>query len=254
MIFYFSSTGNCKYVAQRIASSTDDKIYSITDCMNKNEYSFELSRGENLGFVVPTYCWALPSIVEDFLSKAHFQFKEKPYVFYVGTYGTIVGNPQHYVNKYLSPMKCEIDAMYDVKMPDNWTAFFDLSDKAKVKRTNKKAELLIDSAIEKIRNHEHGNFMKNRAPLFIVAMVHNVSYDSMRKTKHFNVENSCIGCGLCAKKCPVNAIKMEYGKPVWTKDRCVMCLGCLHRCPKFSIQYDNKTKNHGQYQNPNTKI
>ena len=43
-----------------------------------------------------------------------------------------------------------------------------------------------------------------------------------------------FGCGLCAKKCPVQAIEMRDGKPVWVKDKCVMCLGCLHRCPKYA--------------------
>lgn len=34
---------------------------------------------------------------------------------------------------------------------------------------------------------------------------------------------------------------------------CAMCLGYLHRCPKFAIQYDDKTKNHGQYLHPGSK-
>ena len=33
-------------------------------------------------------------------------------------------------------------------------------------------------------------------------------------------------------------------------ERCAMCLGCLHRCPKFAIQYGNRTKRHGQYTHP----
>ena len=47
---------------------------------------------------------------------------------------------------------------------------------------------------------------------------------------------------------------MRDKKPVWVKDKCVMCLGCLHRCPKFAIQYEDKTKTHGQYTNPNVKV
>ncbi|HOO26860.1 MAG TPA: EFR1 family ferrodoxin, partial [Lachnospiraceae bacterium] len=67
------------------------------------------------------------------------------------------------------------------------------------------------------------------------------------------VEDTCIGCGLCAEKCPVNAIKIQNGKPVWVREQCVMCLKCLHHCPKFSIQYGRHTKKHGQYRNPNVR-
>lgn len=54
----------------------------------------------------------------------------------------------------------------------------------------------------------------------------------------------------CVKSCPVKAIDLQMKKPVWVKNECVMCLRCLHLCPKFAIQYDNKTQNHGQYLNP----
>ena len=68
---------------------------------------------------------------------------------------------------------------------------------------------------------------------------------------HYHVnEDVCIGCGLCAKNCPEQAIRIQAGKPVWVKEKCAACLGCLHRCPKFAIQYGEKTKHHGQYLHP----
>ena len=33
-----------------------------------------------------------------------------------------------------------------------------------------------------------------------------------------------------------------------------LCLGCLHRCPRFAIQDGRHTKEHGQYTNPNVTI
>ena len=59
---------------------------------------------------------------------------------------------------------------------------------------------------------------------------------------------------LCARKCPDQAIEMRDGRPVWVKERCIMCLGCLHRCPKFAIQYDDRTREHGQYRHPGTRV
>lgn len=56
------------------------------------------------------------------------------------------------------------------------------------------------------------------------------------------------------EKCPVQAIEMKAGRPVWVKEKCVMCLGCLHRCPRFAIQYENRTQKHGQYTNPKAQV
>ena len=64
------------------------------------------------------------------------------------------------------------------------------------------------------------------------------------------VNEGCIGCGLCAKRCPMAAIEMRDGLPVWTKPECVACLRCLHCCPKFAISHGKHTASHGQYRHP----
>ena len=249
MILYFSATGNSEYVAQRIAAETGDIAVSITDYYKKQIFSFD-EKYKTLGIVSPTYSWGLPVIVTEFLQRLDLSHKPD-YLFFIATYGTTPGQTGRFADNILAPKGLSLSAKFSVKMPDTWTPIFDLSNKEKVRRINDNAELEIDYIIKQIKNFTVGDFMKNKLPYPLAKIGYNIEYDSMRKTKHFSVDDTCIGCGLCAKKCPVQAIEMQNKRPVWSKEKCVMCLGCLHRCPKFAIQYGKNTKSHGQYTNPN---
>ena len=76
MIFYFSATGNSKYVAECIRTEGETLI-SIADATDKKEYNYHVS-DERVGVVSPTYDWTLPSIVSEFLEKLTLNFDEKP--------------------------------------------------------------------------------------------------------------------------------------------------------------------------------
>jgi NAD-dependent dihydropyrimidine dehydrogenase PreA subunit/flavodoxin len=253
LIFYFSATGNSKYVAMKIAEGTDDKISAITDCTKDTEVNITLSEGETLGIISPTYFWELPINVREFMKKLHITTKGKPYIFFIGTYGTTPGAIGADATSYMKQKGYGFDALYGVQMPDTWTPVFDLSNKEKVAKQNEKAENQIESIMSQIKQKRTGNHMKRRAP-YAMRFIIDYAYENKRKTSNFTVENTCVSCGLCEKKCPVNAIEMKNGKPVWKTEQCALCLGCLHRCPKFSIQYGKKTKKHGQYQHPQAKV
>jgi ferredoxin len=249
MIFYFSATGNSRHVAQKIAEKTGDELIDIVDCMKMGRFSFDVKADENVGIISPTYDWILPSIVDDFLGKLKINMSRENYLFFIATYGTLTGQTGRLTNNYMREKGYPLKAYFCVKMPDTWTPVFNLSDKSKVQKINEKADLEIDQVVAQIANKKCVDEMHHKTPHLIVGITKK-KYEKVRRTSHLHVDDSCISCGLCAKKCPVSVIEIKDGRPVWVKDQCVMCLGCLHRCPKFSIQYDNRTKNHGQYTHP----
>lgn len=231
----------------------DEQVVRMDTALNENNLSYEID-DERIGIVSPTYCWGTPIITEEFLRKVDFKFKKKPYFFYIATYGTTTGANGQLANNILKDKGLAFDAFFDIKMPDNWTPVFDLSDPEKVAKLNSKADEQILVAKRLIESKTDGDFRDNKAPLF-TGQIGKLSYDNIyRKTSNLAVTDACVGCGLCAKKCPVDAIEMKDGRPVWVKDKCAMCLGCLHRCPKFAIEYGNNTRKHGQYVHPNVSI
>mgnify|MGYP002728531920 CR=1 FL=1 len=58
--------------------------------------------------------------------------------------------------------------------------------------------------------------------------------------------DKCIGCGKCAKMCPLNNIKLKNSKPVWGKN-CTHCMACICLCPTEAIEYGKKSVGKPRY-------
>ncbi len=254
MVFYFSATGNSRHVAQRLAAATGDQCTDIAALTHGEAHIAALAPGERLGFVFPVYFWGLPNVVDCFIKKLSVRTPKgeaAPYAYGVLTYGTSVGGAYAELGRALRKRGIKLSARYRVRMPDSWTPMFDLSDKEKTLRKCRRAEPQIDTIARLVAQRWRGTQHSwTELPLPISRLYH-LDYRRARRTTHFRVlEDRCIHCGRCARRCPVGAIKMCGGLPRWEKPECAACLGCLHRCPVFAIQYGKHTERHGQYCHP----
>ena len=63
MIFYFSGTGNSKWIANQLSKEQKEELVFIPDALNNGTFEFCLREDEKIGFVFPVYSWAPPEIV-----------------------------------------------------------------------------------------------------------------------------------------------------------------------------------------------
>ena len=251
MILYFSSTGNCKYTAEKIAESTLDWAMSLSEACQNGDYGILPEQGEPLGLVLPTYFGVLPSIAADFLERAEIRIDSSNYVYTVDTYGFHYGNVADEVAKILRKKTGrEQDADFLLQSVDNWVPNFDLTDQDYVRTALERADGLLDGIVKDISARKHVR-VKGEWPAPMLLMMKK-AYKRASRTKNFTVSDKCAGCGMCAAQCPLEAITIKDGRPVWDKPECTLCLGCLHICPENAIAYTKATIGHGQYYNPKT--
>ena len=251
MIFYFSATGNSKYVAERIASSTEDHLISLRDAVRARRYCYDVSRESRIGFVVPVYFQGLPSILNFFLEKLELTGYQDQYIYVVLTCGSMTGSTAGQLAKALKKKGLTLSAQFGIQMVDNYVPAFTVPGDEEIARILDAAEESIDDACRAIRSKGIGDYDRYHgpAPAAQTAMMYPL-YLRGRPTKPFVVTDHCIGCGLCQEVCPCGAIAIAGGKPAWVKPKCVQCFACLHRCPAQAIHWKKADENRGRYFNP----
>ena len=240
MIYYFTGTGNSRYVAQRIAQALGDQTAFMPDHLPATVPD----NGEPVGFVMPVYFWGIPSVVGRFARQ--LQLQGSHYTFTVLTPSGSSGNAAGMFEKALGR---KVDAHFTVLMPDTFCPLYQCGDRAKADAVLQRAEGDIDDVVAHLKSRDHGNFDTHRGSGRLATVTMYPLYRAST-TKHFAVNDSCIGCGLCAKLCPDHAITLRDGRPQWRGGHCELCFACLHHCPQFAIQYTRNSRKNGQYTCP----
>lgn len=248
MVFYFSGTGNSKYIGRRIADDIGDSLYSINSALKNNEY-FNDTDIDILIFSVPTYAWRIPHVVENWIRKSSFKNGAKAY--FVMNCGGEIGNAEKYVRKLCKECSLEFMGCAEIVMPENYLAMFSTPTPEQGKKIIARAEPLIDSIITSIKSTNPLPAYKTSLTGKAMSSIVNVLfYPLCVKADKFTVDSEkCISCGKCAAECPLNNVRIVEGKPVWDKD-CTHCMACISVCPKAAIEYGKNSVNRPKYRCP----
>lgn len=246
MIFYFTGTGNSLAAAKALLIR-DEALVSITEALNTGAFGYTLKKGERVGFVYPEYAYTVPEPVQRFVGRLVLtQPENRPfYTYAVVTCGGKVARSAAYLRVLLAKQGIRLHNAFILPMPNNGVFWTPVSTGEEVERILKKAEERIgdireDTAARRVRPVRGSWF--GRFGLLCMRAINT--------TKPFHATEKCVGCGMCVKNCPVKAIRMIDGKPVWVEKSCAMCTACINRCPVHAIEYGKNSAKNGQYVHP----
>lgn len=251
MVFYFSGTGNSKYVAEKIGEAigqeaTDVAPYIRSFLGNKEEHVFD--KEEVYVFVCPSYMSAPARTMTFFIESSAFPKNIKAYFVVTCAASSGISNR---VDMELSAKKgFEYMGTAQVVMPQNYIALFTTKDKEENQKIVDAAQPGIDRIADTIKELGRLDNRKiNSLEYAATVGVRDLYYKHFMKTKKFHSTDACIGCGKCVRSCPLGNISIKDGRPSWGGN-CTHCMACINQCPKDAIEYGKGSAGKPRYRGP----
>ena len=244
-IFYFTGSGNALAIARAIADGLGSAEIAP---MAKHLDGYTGGDEDRIGLVTPVYAWGPPRMVADFTRRLRPQ--QGQYVFAVATCAGSPGRTLIRLRKVLRANGSDLEAGFAVR-GDFLARFPGMDEIAIIKlirwlgrkhvppQASKRIPEIVEAVAAK-RSHapETGNLAVNLAssPIYAGAI------RSFRKADSgFSVSDACTSCGICARVCPRENVRLESGRPVW-HGNCEMCHGCIFWCPENAILTQGKSR------------
>ena len=237
-VLYFSSTGNCLYLAKRIGG----EALSIPTCMKSKTYTFN---DDKIGVIFPVYGLCVPPIIVDFLEKCEVT---TDYFFAISTYGFFPGAVCGQTKDIQTKNGRQFDYVNRIKMAENCITFSDMSkQKGDSDKQQKQITELLNDISSSRKMIRPDSFFKR-----MMTQNHLKNYEfpiGIGITEQIHITEKCNHCGTCARVYPMENITITDNHPSFGHN-CISCGACLQHCPANAIHHE-KEKSSARYRNPN---
>ena len=208
-------------------------------CIRDREGAAEACSSERpLVFVVPTYAWRMPRVVDRWIRSARFEGSRDAY--FVLTCAGSCGNAAAYARKLCSSVGLRFRGLAPVVMPENYLALYDTPDAEACRAIVERAEPRVAGLAALVG--EGKPFPDRPVDLrdrFRSGPVNVAFYPALVHDAKFAASDACIACGRCVERCPLGNIALADGKPAW-RGSCTHCMACIAGCPTGAIEYGPK--------------
>lgn len=234
VIFYFSGTGNSKYIAQLFSENLNCQCVNIE---NDTGFSEIINNSDAISFCYPIYGSRPPRIMRDFVIKYKNCLSGKKLIIFC-TQMLFSGDGARSLTDSIKDIKYDVIYAEHFNMPNNINNFFlfpiysdKKNEKCYVKARQKMDRVCADIKKEIIVKRGFNIFSRllGLTQGVFVPFIENMGKDGVF------INNSCNGCGLCVGACPVDNLKLSEGKAA-ALGNCMMCYRCTNLCPQMAIK------------------
>ncbi|MCL2809527.1 MAG: EFR1 family ferrodoxin [Treponema sp.] len=254
IIFYFSGTGNSKYIAELFCQIMEVGGYTNTKCFSIEEnIDFEslIDTEETIGFCYPIFFSRAPKIMREFVTRHMEKLKNKKLIIFC-TQMILSGDGARALT-YIFPKKDRrfLNVIYTEHffMPNNVTDLLILP--VESGKSLRKYIVKSEKKMQKVcRNIKNGKIKKRGFNVFsqLLGLLQAVFVKSMERKAHdwLKINGDCSLCGKCVSVCPTKNLVCENQKII-PKYNCTLCYRCINECPQKAITFIFNGKVKKQY-------
>ena len=241
-ILYFTGTGNSLAAAKAIGG----ELISIPQAVRAGRFEFA---DNAIGVVFPTYCYAPPRMVRDFVGRAVLR---ADYRFAVATCGMIPGTASAQLQRLAGSRGWQFDYTAAAVMVDNYLPLFEMGAQI-ASLPKKRVGAQLEHIAADIAARRRQQRRASPLDLLMTAAGRPLLYrlDRGLEARAFLVDDRCIRCGICARVCPADNITVA--DRVVFGDRCQNCFACLHACPRGALHLKSE-RSERRWRNPQTPL
>lgn len=231
---YFSGTGNTRHCTQKLLAMLDR--HGACVALENDDAQQAIRDHDFIIYAYPTQYSNAPIFVRDYI-KTHPDLWKGKKIFCLNTMGLFSGDGTGCTARIFEKYGAEIVGGLQIRMPDSVCDSKALKKNiAENRRIIREADIKIEQAAEQMKTGKYP-----QEGLGFISHIKGLLGQRLwfyEKTRHYSdqlkINSDCIGCGLCARDCPMKNIRMEEGKAV-AGNHCTMCYRCISHCPKQAI-------------------
>ncbi|NLI53779.1 MAG: 4Fe-4S dicluster domain-containing protein [Clostridiales bacterium] len=233
ILFYFSGTGNSKFVARQFCRAAGAECHSVEE-----DAAFDalIRAHDTVGFCYPVYGSYVPRPMREFVA-AHVDALAGRRFVVLCTQLVFSGDGAHELCAFLPGGEESVVYAEHVDMPNNICNFplFAVKNGAQNARRLRAAKRKILRAADEV-----GRGVVRRRGFNPLSILLGKSQSKFwpaveeKAARDVQIDADCIRCGLCVRLCPMKNLTMgENG--VEQAGRCAVCYRCVDACPQRAI-------------------